>query len=184
VTRSSYKGRTRGVFSRPPQRRKRRKNRGWWELTTEEIYVYRCRKPYAPLGKLGFLSRHFAYGGRTVDPKSRDKEHLIGGKGRFGYRAPQPWSDLEPKRYVVFKMKTRTKGMTSLLERVVIRGLFCVYNHQFNLANPRRISLSRARWQRVLRDKYGRSAMTGELIGRWLVPLVLSIVGVYLWSRS
>ncbi len=178
MTRSKYRKRSRSPFSRPRKRR----NRDWWALTTEEIYVYRTDKPYAPFGKLGWFSRHFAYGGRTVDPEARNREHLVGGKGRFGVRAPQPWSDLNPTRHVVFPLKTRTKGMTSFLEKVVIRGLLCVYNHQFNLANPRRISLTRARWQRVLRDKYGRSAMVGELIGHWFFPVSLVLLSVYLWS--
>jgi hypothetical protein len=162
--------------------RRKRRNRDWWVPTTEEIYVYRTRKPWSPLG-LPLVSRHFGYGGRTTDPKARHHEHTVGGKGgRFGNRPAQPWADLEPKRHVVFPLKTRTKGMTSFLEKVVIRGLLCVYNDQFNHGNPRRISLSRARWQRVLRDKYGRAAMWGELMGRYLVLSGVLAVLYYLWS--
>ena len=175
--------RKRSPFSRPSARRRKGAGRDWWVRTTEEIYVYRCRKPHAPVG-LPFISRHFAYGGRTVDPKARDREHLVGGKGRFGVRAPQPWSNLEPTRHVVFPLKSRTRLTTHLLEVLVIRGLLCVYNHQHNLANPRRISLRRARIQRVLRDKYGRVAMAGELIGRYLFLSIIAALAVYIWSRS
>jgi hypothetical protein len=152
--------------------------------TTEEIYVYRTRKPHAPLG-LPLISRHFGYGGRTVDPERRHHEHTVGGRGgRFGNKPPQPWSTLEPKRYVVFKLKSRTRLTTHLLEVLVIRGLLCVYNHQHNLGNPRRISLKRAKVQRVLRDKYGKAAMAGELIGKWLIRAVLAFVIIYLWRLA
>jgi len=156
-------------------------NRDWWVRTTEEIYVYRTRKPWAPFG-IRWLSRHFGYGGRTVDPKRRDREHLVGGPGRFGNKPPQPWSDLEPERFVVFKLKSRTRLVTHLLEVLVIRGLMCVYNDKLNKLNPRRISLRRARVQRVLRDKYGRAAMAGELVGRWLLVLAGYLLASYVWS--
>jgi len=174
--------RKRSPFRRPARKRNGRVRRSWWVRTTEEIYVYRTRKPRAPLG-LPFISRHFGYGGRTSDPARRHHEHTVGGKGRWGNRPAQPWSDLEPTRHVVFKLKSRTEFMTHLLEVLVIRGLLCVYNDKLNRGNPRRISLTRARWQRVLRDKYGRAAMWGELIGRYLIILstvVLSYL-IYRW---
>ena len=173
--------RKRSPFRRPAKRRTRRLSRDFWVRTTEEIYVYRTRKPWAPLG-LPFLSRHFGYGGRTSDPIRRHQEHTVGGRGRFGNRPPQPWSDLEPERYAIFKLKSRTELMTHFLEWLVIRGLFCVYNDKLNRGNPRRISLSRARWQRVLRDKYGRAAMTGELIGRLILLSLIVGTLVYIWS--
>lgn len=176
--------RKRGPFSRPPARRRRGAGRDWWMRTTEEIYVYRTRKPHAPIG-LPFLSRHFAYGGRTVDPAARHREHTVGGRGgRFGNKPPQPWSNLEPTRHVVFPLKSRTRLTTHLLEVLVIRGLLCVYNHQHNLGNPRRISLRRARVQRVLRDKFGRAAMAGELVGRYLVLSIIVALIIYIWSVS
>jgi hypothetical protein len=166
---------------RQPFRKPRPVGPAWWAPTTEEIYVYRTRKPWAPFG-LRWLSRHFGYGGRTVDPQRRDREHIVGGPGRFGNKPPQPWSDLEPKRYVVFKLKTRTRLTTHLLEVLVIRVLFCVYNDKLNKLNPRKISLRRARVQRVLRDKFGRSAMAGELFGRYLILSALVALAIYLWS--
>jgi hypothetical protein len=164
--------------------RQPRKRTDWWAPTTEEIYVYRTRKPWAPFG-LRWLSRHFGYGGRTTDPQARHHEHTVGGKGgRFGNRPPQPWSDLEPTRYVVFKLKTRTRLTTHLLEVLVIRVLFCVYNDKLNKLNPRKISLRRARVQRVLRDKFGRSAMAGELFGRYLLVSALVALATIVWRYA
>lgn len=174
----------RDPFGRPGRRPARRSpvRRDWWARTVEEVYVYRTRKPWAPFAWVRLFSRHFAYGGRTSDPKARHHEHVIGGPGRWGNRPAQPWADLEPTRYVVFPLKSRTQLWTHLLEVFVIRVLFCVYNDKLNRYNPRRVSLSRARRQRFLRDTMGhRSAALASLSIRYVPLVLLSTLAIYVW---
>jgi hypothetical protein len=160
------------------------RQRGRWDRTCEEIYVYRTDKPSAVLG-LPVIGRHFAYGGRTNDPKARHAEHMTGRSRRTLVGRQQPWSDLRPRRYVVFRRKYRTEWMTDLLERVVIKGLLCVYNHMDRASwNPRYVSPRQAAAQRRTRDSLGKRKAAGlRLVLRWAIYLSILSVICYLLSR-
>jgi hypothetical protein len=122
-----------------------------WTLPGE-VYAYRTRKPGAIMG-LPFLGRHWAYVGQTRNPKMRHREHLYGG-GRYG-RMPASWSDLKPKKYVLFRLRYCPQWMLSGVELFFILVLWPAYNHVGNKANPRRISIKRARRARIRRDVAG-----------------------------
>lgn len=119
-----------------------------------EVYAYRTRKPGAVLG-LPVLGRHFAYVGQTRNPKARHREHLEGG-GRYGC-VPKDWADLDPKRYVLFRMRHCPQWVLDLAEWLMIQLLLPVYNVQHNRANPRRIRPEVAKRQRAQRDRRGWS---------------------------
>lgn len=142
-----------------------------------QVYVWRTRKPGAILG-LPIIGRHFGYGGQTRNPKMRDVEHLEGG-GRYGHTCA-PWSDLAPKKYVVFKMKHCPQWLLNTVEFLVIKLLFPVYNHAHNLTNPRRIPIPTARAQRVARDARGWCFNVRGTLGP--VAVLLLAAAVYLWS--
>jgi hypothetical protein len=142
-----------------------------------EVYAYRTRKSHAVLG-LPFLGWHWGYVGQTRNPKARHGEHLLGG-GRYGKPAAS-WSDLRPRRYVIFKLRHCPQWILNLVELLAIRILCPVYNEKLNRANPRRISRRRALRHRARRDLIGWSpalhyghAMTfvsvaAILIGGWV----------------
>jgi hypothetical protein len=157
-----------------------RHRRRWWQHTVEEIYVYRTQKPHAVVG-LPFIGRHFAYGGRTNNPKRRDSEHLVGG-GRYN-APPKPWADLRPRRYVVFRLKRRAELTTRLLELLVIRGLFPVYNVTHNMGNPRRIKPFKAARQRAHRDAYGTTARLAPAVLRAGVASTALLIVMVVGSR-
>lgn len=113
-----------------------------------EIYLYRARKPWLAL----IFRRHTAYVGKTRSPGMRDREHMTGA-GRWGNREPAPWSDLEPRRYVIFKFASISDFWLSVLEFLTIRITMPVYNVHMNTANPRRIPKWKAREQRTARDR-------------------------------
>lgn len=140
-----------------------------------EIYLYRVRKPGAILG-LPVLGRHNGYIGQTRNPRARHGEHMNGG-GRYGGPAA-PWSDLAPRRYVLFRMTHCPQWLLNLAERVAIWALFPVYNDKMNRHNPRRISRPRARRQRLARDVTGWSLSLnpGHLL---LAVTVLILIGVF-----
>lgn len=118
------------------------------------VYVYRTRKPGAILG-LPLLGRHFAYVGQSRNLKARHREHLEGG-GRYNC-TPKPWADLDPKRYILFRMKHCPQWALDLVEWLVIQLLLPVYNDKMNRANPRRIPARVATRQRAQRDLRGWS---------------------------
>jgi hypothetical protein len=113
------------------------------------VYVYRTRKPNALIG-LPIVGRHFGYVGQSRNLKARHGEHLYGG-GRYG-KPPASWSDLKPKRYVLFKLPHCPQWLLDLMEFLFIRILFPVYNDKLNRGNPRRIDRKRAARMRVRRD--------------------------------
>jgi hypothetical protein len=150
-----------------------------WGWTAEEIYVYRGRKPHAPIG-LPVIGRHFVYGGRTCDPGARDSEHMTG-VSRRSSGEPSPWSDLDVRRYTVFSKKPRPEWLTAFLERLVIKGLFCVYNWQDrNRLNPRTIPPKKARVQRANRDRTGGFSTMSRFVFRVLV--YVSLIGLSFWT--
>lgn len=113
-----------------------------------EVYVYRCRKPWLAI----LFKRHTAYVGQTRAPGMRHMEHMTGA-GRFGIKEPARWSDLAPKRYVVFRSADVAQWRLDLMERLFIWALWPVYNHMHNTANPRRITRSKALVMRTNRDR-------------------------------
>lgn len=141
-----------------------------------EVYAYRTRKPGALLG-LPLLGRHWGYVGQTRNPKARHQEHLEGG-GRYGC-VPKDWADLEPRRYVLFRMRHCPQWVLDLVEVAVIRTFLPVYNVQHNRGNPRRIRPAVAHLQRLQRDRMGWSwnLRPAHLVGLLLaVSVVLAVV--------
>lgn len=114
------------------------------------VYAYWVRKPNAILG-LPFLGRHCGYVGQTRNERMRDLEHKNGG-GRYG-RPAAAWSDLRPRRVILFRMKHCPQWLLNLVEWLAIKILMPVYNDRHNRTNPRRISRNRARFHRGLRDR-------------------------------
>lgn len=113
------------------------------------VYGYRGRKPNALIG-LPIIGRHWIYVGQSRNLRARHGEHMRGG-GRYG-RPPASWSDLAPKRYILFRLPHCPQWLLDLMEFLFIRLLFPVYNHKMNLGNPRRIPLKRAARMRTRRD--------------------------------
>ena len=131
-------------------------------LRTGGVYVIRTDKPSAIIG-LPVIGRHFAYVGETNSYRWRRLQHLEGG-GR--YNAPQkPFSDLRPKFYRALPLPD-IKWLRRTVETIVMLLVWPVYNHQKNLWNPRRISLSRAQRMRVGRNRDGMLNRVGHLIAR------------------
>lgn len=116
------------------------------------VYAYRVRKSHALFG-LPFIGRHWGYVGQTRNLTARDGEHLRGG-GRYG-KEPAPWSDLAPRRYILFRLKHCPQWLLNLMELIFIRILMPVYNEKLNRGNPRRISRRRARLHRERRRVTG-----------------------------
>lgn len=137
-----------------------------------EVYAYRTRKPGALLG-LPIVGRHWGYCGQTRRPDIRDREHRFGG-GRYG-KLPASWSDLDPTRYVIFRMNHCPQWLLNLVELAVIRALFPVYNDRMNRANPRRVPRHVAAAHRVTRDQGGWTPRIG-----WdhLVILIIAIIAI------
>jgi hypothetical protein len=142
------------------------------------IYAYRTRKSHAVLG-LPIIGRHWGYVGQTRNERARHEEHLQGG-GRYGKPAA-PWSDLRPRRYVLFRAKRCPQWVLNLLELMFILILMPVYNEKLNKANPRRISRPRAARQRLIRGRLGWClALHG---GHWFSAGILAAVIIGLVSR-
>lgn len=119
-----------------------------------EIYGYRTLRPS------GRRPRHWGYVGKTRDGKRRHRQHM--GTPLPGDRFPcpgQPWNDLDPRRYVLWRSRRVRGWRLALMEFLFVRITFPVYNDQLNRGNPRRISLSDAKHQRAQRDR-----------GAWVVP--------------
>lgn len=142
-----------------------------------EVYAYRTRKPGALLG-LPLIGRHWGYVGQTRNPKMRDREHLEGG-GRYG-AAPKDWADLEPRRYVLFRLKHCPQWVLDLAEVVAIRLLLPVYNVQHNRGNPRRVKPAVARAQRrgreMTRMSWSPHFTPAHLAGLLLAAVVVVMV--------
>lgn len=114
-----------------------------------EVYLYRTRKPSGR----SWL-RHNGYVGKTRSPKQRHRQHM--GRPAVGDRyvsTGQPWSDLEPRRHVVFRMRHCPDWLLALAELMAIRLLLPVYNISGNRGNPRRIRPWVAQEQRRARDR-------------------------------
>lgn len=113
-----------------------------------EVYVWRVNQ--AGRFRRLFVPRHTGYIGQTRNPVARDAEHLLGG-GRYG-KPPAPWSDLDPVKYVIFRMEHCPQWLLDWVEVTAIKVLRPVYNHSHNHSNPRRVGLTAARVARAARD--------------------------------
>lgn len=141
----------------------RRKRCGWRQAG---CYVWRTRKPHAPLG-LPFVGRHFAYVGETGSRYHRDPQHVRGG-GTYGAVA-KPWSDLDPKVYPLPCLFPNSQRSRLFHEKLYTRILLPVYPTENNTGNPRRITSEHAQAQRAARDRLGKSVVIVQMLVRWLV---------------
>lgn len=144
---------------------------GW---TKRGLYVWRTRKPHAFFG-LPVVGRHTAYVGQTGSRRHRDRQHLFG----TATGPPADWSDLSPRAYPLPCFLPGWKRAREVQERLWILVLLPVYNHQGNLANPRRIPLTMARAMRLRRQGGGRRVNLGYAIVRAPVTAGLLMLTVY-----
>jgi hypothetical protein len=113
------------------------------------VYAYRTRKAGAFL-RVPFVSFHWGYVGQTRNPGARHGEHVNGG-GRYG-KPGSSFGDLEPRRYVLFRMNNCPQWLLNGAEFFWIKVLLPVYNEKMNRPNPRRVSRKRAIRARARRD--------------------------------
>lgn len=158
------------------------------------LYLWRVRKPHAPLG-LPIIGRHFGYGGMTNSYSCRELEHLTGRSPRLRpdqYKEPASWSDLEPKCYRILPLPDSwTRGE---LGRVVVKaletcliGVTCpVYNEdQQPPWNVRKISRARAARMRTERDSVGKKWSASVRLGlRWLVYTAVLGIVIMMWQKG
>jgi len=120
-----------------------------------EVYAYRTRKPSGR----SWL-RQWGYVGKSRNGARRHRQHM--GVKATGDRFPapgQPWNDLDPVRYVLWRSGKVRGWRLSLVEALCIRFTMPVYNDKLNRGNPRRIPIRTAKRQRAARDA-----------GRFVVP--------------
>lgn len=134
-------------------------------MKRQYLYVYVCRKPSG-------WGRHFGYSGVTNAPRLRDLQH----------KAKQPWYPLVIKRHVI-PLGRVPRFVAIGLEYLLIKVTMPVYNVQHNRTNPRAIPPSRARAQRINRDRYGFRPARARSFATALPVLALVIAAVVLWSR-
>ena len=114
------------------------------------VYLYRTRKPGALLG-WPVIGRHTAYVGQTKSFGHRHRQHTGRPIANDPYaRAGAMWCDLAPRCYRIPLPPWR--WLLLLVEWLMIKIMFPVYNVKHNKANPRRISQFRALQQRRSRD--------------------------------
>lgn len=146
-------------------------SKGW---RTAGCYVWRTRKPGAPLG-LPIIGRHFGYVGETGSRYHRDRQHIHGG-GRYGAVA-KPWADLAPRCYPLPCLFPRWKWGRKIQEWFWIKLLLPVYNDKHNRSNPRRIKLGRQEAQRWARDAAAKRRWV-----RWPVDFRVMIGRLIFWA--
>lgn len=139
-----------------------------------EVYAYTTRKPWARgvLGTIPVLGRHLAYVGKTRDGRRRHAQHMGTDMGPYA-KVAQPWSNLDPHRYVLWSMRRCPDWLLSAMEVLLIRLLLPVYNVQHNRGNPRRIKPWEAKAQRAARDA-GRTFVRPTAALRWLGTLLVA----------
>jgi hypothetical protein len=135
-------------------------------------YVWRTRKPHAPIG-LPLLGRHFGYAGESSSFYHRDAQHLgqpVPGQRYEGVQAS--WSDLDPRRYPLPCAFPNNATARKIQETLWIALLKPVYNVQKNWLNPRRISRKKALELRAARQLNGRTFSLPRAAYRLLFALV------------
>lgn len=145
--------------------------------TYGEVYAYRTRKPGALL-RIPFVSFHWAYVGQTRNPAMRHTEHTQGG-GRYG-KVSASWSDLEPRRFVLWSMKRCPQWLLNGAEFFFVKALQPVYNEKMNRPNLRRISRKRAAAARRRREMGMRWSPVATMAHAvlFMVALVVLLAGV------
>lgn len=141
---------------------------------TRGLYVWRGRKPHAPLG-LPVIGRRVLYVGQTSSRYHRDRQHAHG-DSRYDAGSAS-WSDLAPKVYPLPCLFPAWRRARLIQEWLWIKLTFPVYNVQHNRGNPRRISRERAAAQREARDKRRASNPLGNLVVDILLTCVRLIIG-------
>lgn len=143
------------------------------------VYVWRTRKPHAPLG-LPLVGRHFAYVGQTSSRWHRDRQHGAGDT-RYGAQAAS-WSDLEPKVYALPCLFPQWRWSRELSELAWTWLLCPVYPERKQPPyNLRRISRHRAARMRARRDeRRSRRGWLGQKAVDICVTLVRMIIGAAL----
>lgn len=134
------------------------------------VYGYRTRKPHLAL----LHRRHWGYVGQTRNEASRHREHMIG-VGRYGHRDPAPWSDLDARRYILWRSASVRNWRLNFMEWLMIKLLLPVYNVRMNATNPRRIPKYRAVEARRLRDQ-GAPYRWAPRPGHLIVPVLALVV--------
>lgn len=139
-----------------------------------EIYGYRGLRPS------GRRPRHWLYVGKSRDGKRRHRQHMGVRLPTDRFPAPgQPWNDLDPRRYVLWRSAKVRGWRLSLMELIFIRILAPVYNVQMNQGNPRRITPHMAKVQRAARDA-GRFVAPAPERVRWGLQVSATVAGVLL----
>lgn len=151
-----------------------------WSRYNGVVYLIRGHHPYT-----GRTKR--AYVGKTVQrPWTKRIDQHLWGRGQY-HNPPQPWADTVPgwrpdgsvaEVIAAGAVKILWEGRCSPFglwwrEIFFILLLRPKYNYQWNRANSSRITKTKARKQRVMRDRVGTSypAFAGELkvLHRWFV---------------
>jgi hypothetical protein len=162
-----------------------------WSRHHGVVYLIRGHHPLT-----GRVKR--AYVGKTIQrPWTKRIDQHLWGRGQY-QNPPQPWADTVPGwRPGGSVSEIIAAGGVSILwegrwspfglwwrEILLILLLRPKYNYQWNRANSSRITMTKAKNQRVSRDKVGVSftALAGELrvLHRWLAGVALLAVGAVL----
>jgi len=136
----------------------------WWRLKGKRwyrkvrrrrggVYLVRVQKHSLRPRWLRWLgTRENGYVGETVSYHLRQRDHL--GQGRHG-QAEKDWADLKPVWYRVIPLPWWLcwKWVLRPLETLVMLLTWPRYNTDKNKWNPRRITPSRARAERMARDR-------------------------------
>lgn len=142
---------------------------------TRGLYVWRGRKPHAPLG-LPVIGRRVLYVGQTSSRYHRDRQHAHG-DSRYDAGSAS-WSDLAPKVYPLPCLFPGWKWARLAQERLWIWALCPVYNIQGQAPwNVRRIKKNAAQNQRWARDKRRGRNPLGNLVVDILLTCVRLIIG-------
>lgn len=160
-----------------------------WKRRDGGVYVWRTRKHAHP------WAREWGYVGETNSFKRRERDH----RGASAYQredgtvqqtTEKPWMDLDAKMYRVIPLPWWLcwKWVLRPLETLVILLLWPRYNVKKNRWNPRRVTLSRQREQRLARDAAGgmyRARVTFAIWTRFAVQgfglavVVAGLVGAW-----
>lgn len=130
-----------------------------WKRRRPGIYLARTRKHLRP------LRRENGYVGRSVNVPLRIRQHM----GQDRRHMAKPWSDLDPQWWVLrVPWWLGWKWVLAPLELTAILLLLPRYNHQFNLANPRRIRLTTQAAQRAERNGAGRAYHVRAVLAQYV----------------
>lgn len=124
------------MFLRPKLRRGKRRPGYLYEFT-----VRHPRTEKEVCGYVGLTHR---------DPQTRYEEHM--GNGRYGAPA-KPWVDTVTDWRVTYSSKSISEASLARREKVQILLKLPLYNITHNSNNPRRVTPTEAKRQRMVRDR-------------------------------